>query len=338
MRIAVVGGGPAGSAAAGLLARAGHGVTLFERPSSPRERVCGEFVSAEGVPALDRLGVEPAGWPIRRVRVFGGDGGVFEAELPFGGGFGRERVDFDPALRAAAARCGAESRAAVVRTLDARSVDGEPFDAVVDATGRAPLSRGAGARLGGYGFRAAFEADAPGDAVELHLFPGGYAGWSGVASRRANLCLLAPPALARNFAADPDRLLEALLPRSASLRERLSCARRASAWSAVGWPRARFGGCFERGVWYAGDAAATVAPFGGEGIAMALRGGALLADTFAEGPEGYARAWRREFAPRRRWVGWLAFLAVRPVPARIALALLGRMPGLARRVVAATRT
>ncbi|MBI2922489.1 MAG: FAD-dependent monooxygenase [Planctomycetes bacterium] len=337
-RIAIVGGGPAGSAAATLLARAGHDVTLFERQAAPRERVCGEFLSGEALPLLARLGVEPAGWPIRRARVFGGAGKGIEAELPRGGGIGWERTHLDPALRAAAVRAGARLVTADVKHMEAGLVDGAALDAVVDATGRFPLSRGAGAPLAGFGYRAAFEGPVPDAAVELHLFPGGYVGLAGVAPRRANLCLLAPRDLARRHAGELDALLDDIRARSPSLRSRLAASRRATDWCATGYPRSRFAGCHARGIWYAGDAAGTVAPLGGEGIAMALGGGALLADHFDRGPASFTRAWQDEFARRLRWCRALSALAIRPLAARAALAVLTRVPGLVRTIVAATRS
>lgn len=337
-RVAVVGGGPAGSSAAAFLARAGHEVTLFERQFVPRERVCGEFVSGEALPILVGLGVSPGGWPIRRARVFDTKGRCLEAPLPGDGGVGWERLELDPLLRAAAAKAGVRTVARDVKRLDARSVDGEAFDAVVDATGRFGLSRGAGAPVAGFGYRAAFEGPVPDDAVELHLFRGGYAGLSGVAPGRANLCLLAPRRMARRHGGDLDALLASVLDASPSLRARLAFSRRASGWSVTGWPRARFGGCHARGIWYAGDAAGTVAPLGGEGIAMALRGGALLADSFARGPNPYELAWHAEFAGRMRWCRLLSAVAVRPLVSRAALALLTRAPRLARALVHATRS
>src|SRR5262245_65520141 len=53
----IIGGGPAGSAAAISLAQQGARVLLLEEKRMPREKLCGEFITAECFPSLGRLGV-----------------------------------------------------------------------------------------------------------------------------------------------------------------------------------------------------------------------------------------------------------------------------------------
>lgn len=57
VEVAVVGGGPGGSATATLLAEAGHDVALFDRASFPRHKACSEYVNPAGARILERLGV-----------------------------------------------------------------------------------------------------------------------------------------------------------------------------------------------------------------------------------------------------------------------------------------
>ncbi|HVX29829.1 MAG TPA: FAD-dependent oxidoreductase, partial [Nitrolancea sp.] len=54
--VLVVGGGPAGAATAGLLARRGHDVLLLERARFPREKPCAEYLSPGVVEVVERLG------------------------------------------------------------------------------------------------------------------------------------------------------------------------------------------------------------------------------------------------------------------------------------------
>ena len=82
----IIGAGPAGSAAAILLARAGWSVALVERQGFPRRKVCGECIAASNLPLLRLLGVGAlfeahAGAPLRQVAVVHGDT-VALADLP----------------------------------------------------------------------------------------------------------------------------------------------------------------------------------------------------------------------------------------------------------------
>ncbi len=101
----VIGAGPAGSAVAILLARAGWSVALVERQRFPRRKVCGECVAASNLPLLDALGIgdafsRTAGPALTRVALWHGDD-AFEADLPraddaahpWGRALGRERLD-----------------------------------------------------------------------------------------------------------------------------------------------------------------------------------------------------------------------------------------------------
>lgn len=56
----VIGGGPAGSTTAALLARAGVGVLLIEREAFPRFHI-GESLLPRSLPILDKIGVDPGG-------------------------------------------------------------------------------------------------------------------------------------------------------------------------------------------------------------------------------------------------------------------------------------
>ncbi len=56
--VLVVGGGPAGSAAAFWLARAGHEVTLVEKKEYPRDKTCGDGLTPRAVLQLQEMGFD----------------------------------------------------------------------------------------------------------------------------------------------------------------------------------------------------------------------------------------------------------------------------------------
>jgi len=101
----IVGGGPAGSTAAILLAQAGWSVALVEKHAFPRRKVCGECIAATNLPLLDALGVGAAfgalaGPELRRVGLHAGAHTLVAAlprdtasAYPWGRALGREHLD-----------------------------------------------------------------------------------------------------------------------------------------------------------------------------------------------------------------------------------------------------
>jgi menaquinone-9 beta-reductase len=84
--VIVVGGGPAGSATAILLAERGWSVLLLDKTAFPRPKICGEYLSPESARILDRLGVlkdvDAAAQPIVGMRIIAPDGRRLEGRYP----------------------------------------------------------------------------------------------------------------------------------------------------------------------------------------------------------------------------------------------------------------
>jgi len=116
--VIVVGAGPAGSATAHHLARAGHDVLLLEKTSFPREKVCGDGLTPRAVRSLVSMGIdtsEQAGWLHNKgLRIIGGG---MRLEIPWPElasyptyGLVRPRSDFDDLLARQALKSGAVLR------------------------------------------------------------------------------------------------------------------------------------------------------------------------------------------------------------------------------------
>ena len=104
----VVGGGPAGLAAAIAARRRGFDVTLADRYEPPIDKACGEGVMPDGVAAAEALGMDlrdAGGMPFRGIRFRERELSV-EAEFPAGYGLGLRRTALHRYMAAFAERAG----------------------------------------------------------------------------------------------------------------------------------------------------------------------------------------------------------------------------------------
>lgn len=127
--VAVVGGGPAGAAAATALARAGRRTILVDRARFPRDKICGDGLTTGALRLLAELGVDPTtvpSWQRVDMTVVRGPAGR-EMEFPLPGGPGvfaavARRADLDVAVLDRARAAGAEVReGAAVTGTEVRS-------------------------------------------------------------------------------------------------------------------------------------------------------------------------------------------------------------------------
>ena len=126
--VAVVGAGPAGAAAAISLARAGRQVVLLDKATFPRDKCCGDGLTAEALRLVEQLGLDPAAvasWQAVDDVVVRSPSGR-EVVLPLPRGMGTfaavaRRADLDAALVEVA-------RAAGVEACDGVAVTGASAD------------------------------------------------------------------------------------------------------------------------------------------------------------------------------------------------------------------
>ncbi|MBW3560195.1 MAG: FAD-dependent oxidoreductase [Proteobacteria bacterium] len=353
--ILVIGGGLAGAAAAAHLARRGRDVLLLEREPGAHDKVCGEFLSYEAQDYLSQLEVDPAALgavPVTSVAVERGRSRK-ASPLPFTGLSLSRRV-LDAAVLQRAMEAGARVRRGVRATSLQRhgpdwavSVeDGPSLTArhVFLATGKHDLrgwKRPPGTQSDLLGFKMYWRLHDPGPLdgeVELHLFPGGYAGLEMVEGERANLCLVVRKSTFSGLGGRWGGLLAHLHETCPGLAARLSravpCAAKPLAVAAI-----PYGLVQERsdGVWRLGDQAAVIPSFTGEGMSIALHSARLAAEFIDLGrdPQAFQQRLARDVRGQVR----RATLASRALVAPFPQAVVGRMlsPPLMRLLLRETR-
>jgi hypothetical protein len=278
-RIQIIGAGPAGSTAAIAALLSGGDVDLIEKSKFPRHKVCGEFLSPEIVPILERLGLwssfqarNPA--LIRRMELhFGSKPKISRLPEP---AYGLSRFEYDYLLYTRAIELGASvGRMPIV---GARSHD-RAYGAQIRTTGRRPDGAARrGKRL--FGFKAHFTGPAH-DAVELYFFAGCYVGINCVENGITNVCGLGPETLLNKFNFEIDELIAS----SASLSARLNPLSRSMKWLHVG-PLVFQNSLKQKaapGIYSAGDALSFIDPFTGSGLLSAAITGELAGSYAARG-------------------------------------------------------
>ena len=289
--VLVLGGGVAGCAASIALARKGRCVTLIERESTPRHKVCGEFLSGEALEDLHALGIDVASLgavPIDYVRLAAARRAA-EAPLPFAAA-SLTRKALDTALIA-------EAIAAGVRVELGRSVqtlartrgnlwqatldDGTTRDApmVFLATGKHDLRGHARPKdpQRWVAFKMYFRL-APGQAAELAraselmLYPGGYGGIQPVQGGVANLCCVVQQRYLAGAGNRWENFLAKMQQDCPHLAMRLAGAEPllAKPITITHIPYGYIRRTSEDGRYCIGDQAAVIPSFTGDGISVAL--------------------------------------------------------------------
>jgi len=351
----IVGAGPAGSAAARLLAEAGWSVVLVEKAEFPRRKVCGEFISATTMPVLKACGVAApfiaaAGPPVTRVGVYAGDAMLCARhEQVWGRALGREHLDV--MLRDAAVAAGV----LLMQPVEVTAVTRQDGGFVCDLDdGRQIAARSVVAACGSwnskgvfavppaaprpsdlFAFKAHFtQSGLPPGLMPLLAFPGGYGGLVQSDAGRTSLsCCIRRDALARARRRFGGKAAGAVL---AHIMETTKGARAALEHAALEGHFLSTGPIHpgirprhDDGVFFTGNIAGEAHPVIAEGISMAIQSSGLLAQLLiAHRGECYAQEWKRRFAPRIHAAALFAQLAMRAPTRAASLALLRAAPGL----------
>jgi flavin-dependent dehydrogenase len=363
--LCILGGGLAGLALSIQVAEAGFRVALFEKESYPFHRVCGEYISMESYPFLQRLGLDLDGMGlprISRLQVTAPDGTSLKQELGLGG-FGISRYRLDESLAGLATRKGV--RLFTGTRVEDASYGDEGFQVFTSAA-----RFHARAVAGCFGKRSNLDLrwkrpfalkkprpidnligvkyhvahDMPKDLIALHNFDGGYCGMSAVEDGMYCLCYLTTAENLRSSGNSIPEMEERVLMRNPFLEEVFRKAQflrsQPVTISQVGFQRK---GPVNGHVLYIGDAAGMITPLCGNGMSMALHGSLLAAKrlvAFLEGrigrqemEESYTRDWSAHFDLRLKAGRSLHALFGKERITGWALRILKPMPSVTRTLI-----
>jgi len=334
----VIGGGPAGLAAAIAARRRGFDVTLADCAAPPIDKACGEGIMPDGVAAARALGIDlerSGGMPFRGVRFREGRNSV-QAAFPSGHGLGLRRT----ALHSLMAR---SAEAAGVRLVWDARVTGLAGDGVV-ADGRRTRARWIVGADGGqslvrrwadleacrrdhrrYGFRRHYRVEAPNDFMEIHWGQGCQLYITPVGPREVCVALISGHSRLR---------LDDALPQFPEVARWVAEGASTSERGGVSASRELEAVCRGR-VALVGDASGSVDAITGEGLCLLFQQAAALAGAMEAGDLRIYRAAHRRIGMRPEFMARLMLSMGANAPLRLrALGAMRARPRLFARMLA----
>ncbi|MEO8199949.1 MAG: NAD(P)/FAD-dependent oxidoreductase [Gemmatimonadota bacterium] len=306
--VLVVGAGPAGSASAYHLARAGYRVTIVDRSGFPRDKPCSEYVGPGAVALLDRLGVTPTlrargAGTLNGTSVIGARGSRLTGQFalanplcPGATGLSVSRVILDACLVERAISAGARFFPGLA-VDDLLSENGQVTGARVrDGTGqlltmrarvvigadgiRSIVARRIGGMKTGFPRRLGFVTHVRGvsglgSLAEMHVGPAGYVGLNPLGADVTNVALVVPARRALESKGRVDAFFFEALESFPGVQGRIPRLGRLKPLMATGPFGIHARKVVANGVMLVGDAADFFDPFTGEGIYSALKGAEL---------------------------------------------------------------
>ena len=334
----IVGGGPAGLAAAIAARQSGLQVTVADARHPPIDKACGEGLMPDAVKALHALGVSfSEAVPFRGIRFLDGRSGR-AAETLFGPGVGlaMRRTTLHAKLVARAAEAGADLRwgARVALLADgALTCNSEivTADWIVGADGQqSPVRRWArleplGPARQRFGFRKHFRIAPWSDLVEVYWGARCQIAVTPTAPDEVGLALLSR---------DPNLRIAAALRAMPVLAEKLAGAEASAPERGAPCSLRRLRSVTQRRVALIGDASGSADPVTGEGLGLAFRQALALAEALrARNLTAYERAHRRIGLPPYRLSQLALFMDRHPRLRQRALRVLAAEPQLFARLI-----
>jgi len=346
--IVIIGGGVAGLCAAIRLGELGEAPLLIEGGTYPTHKVCGEFLSPECLKFLHAWNIYPIPIPQAVLRT-STRCLTFQFPSPAGG---MSHMHLDPALANHALKSGAKIYTNTqVKAFHPKKQatgmhrihlsNGEVLEAshAIIATGRIPSYSTRAPEMAYMGFKAHFKDIASTGDLEMFSLPGAYLGIAPVENETYNIACLARLKSVNQWSS-PRAFIENLLTQNPYLNASLSQGRNLfDQWMVASVPAF---GIKQTPDWmdtfFIGDAAVTVPPACGNGLAMGVIGGRLSAEyALKHSAADFKAMWVKRCTSQMFWAKLLHQFMLNPRYGNPLLHLAQHFPYLSQKIFDFTR-
>lgn len=363
--IAIIGGGLAGLSLAVDLKKRGYSIVVIEKGNFPRHKVCGEYISMESHDYLYSICPDLSSHDLPRINNFllSSTGKIdFETKLELGG-FGISRYLLEDLLFTEAKRKG------VAFKLKCRAFDiyynQEQDDYTINAkTGNVNASlicnasgrksnfetKGSPTKLKGtnyIGIKYHIKVKRDASFVEIHNFPGGYCGVSGLEENMTCLCYIVNSKKLNSVNNSISELEKVYLYQNKYLKQIFSKAeflyKAPLTISGINFKIKKAATDYAL---YVGDSAGSIAPITGNGMSIALRSAAVLSamvDSYFSNTitrqqlfDNYKDFWNKEFSVRLKLSRHFQKLSEYPILTNMSIGLFKPFPALAKSIIRKT--
>jgi flavin-dependent dehydrogenase len=320
-------------------------ILILEKGNLPRHKVCGEYLSAEVIPLLERWKIDVTNRPVvSRALLSAPNGSHRELRLPLGG-IGVSRYFLDAALYQASRQREIE----IHLHEGVRNVQENKDCFVVETKQQVYESKwvvschgkSSGSHIGTglpdekqvyLGVKQYYKIDFPKDLVALHTFKGGYGGAVLVENGWVDMAFMIQQDIFSEYK-NIQRVMEAVLFQNPWMKRLLTHGE-------AMWKQPMAVSNFQLGIKHrgaerifrAGDAAAMIPPASGNGMAMALLSGVILGRNIRIGfqksktreqiQQAYQKEWKAFFSNRLWWGQRIQWIMENPVRANAAMKIM----------------
>ncbi len=354
--VIIIGGGLAGLTAAIHLSKIGFQVTVIEKNSYPKHKVCGEYISNEVLPYFSWLDLkisELQPTAIDKLEFSTLNGKVINSELPLGG-FGVSRYALDLFLYEKAVADGCLMIQDTVEnivfkenrfTITTSNKTERETEMVIGAFGKRSnvdqkLNRDFIQKKSSWlAVKAHYSGGFPNDLVGLHNFKGGYCGVSKVENNKINICYLADYDTFKQYknieeyqdkVVSQNPKMKAIFDNSKLLFDKPITI------SQISFSKKE---AVENHILMIGDTAGLIHPLCGNGMAMAIHSGKIVSELIGDYFSGeiksrvelekrYFKEWEMNFSKRLKIGRLLSKLLQKQSLSYVLLRILVRFPFL----------